>query len=209
MRTKTNTEIPEHIAIKKLPTIIPPSYINEGFSSAIYRQKKRYNRSLHKAQKAKARFKKNEQLAKVKKIALKKWEKTLPFEVVFDLNLNTGGMFTYSEMAKIYYGLKNVNTEKRFLMELEKFNVGGYTRNLPMYNRYFPDFVWKAEKLIVEIDGPSHLEPHRISKDQEKDQFLAAQGWKVIRLIVPYDKERLKDVLEEVKSYLSNKQLSL
>ena len=45
---------------------------------------------------------------------------------------------------------------------------------------YIADFVCIERKLIVELDGGQHAE--RKTYDEKRDAFLAAQGFRVIRI---------------------------
>ncbi len=48
---------------------------------------------------------------------------------------------------------------------------------------YFPDFLWRAAKVIIEIDGASHRSPERRRDDFFKDQTCRRFGFKVIRIL--------------------------
>jgi very-short-patch-repair endonuclease len=44
------------------------------------------------------------------------------------------------------------------------------------------DFVWRAERLIVETDGRrTHLTPLAFQADRTRDQLLSAAGWRILR----------------------------
>ena len=46
-----------------------------------------------------------------------------------------------------------------------------------------PDFVWRARRLVVEVDGAgTHLTRHAFEADRRRDQRLTAAGWRVIRV---------------------------
>jgi very-short-patch-repair endonuclease len=47
-------------------------------------------------------------------------------------------------------------------------------------NRYFADFAFIDQRVILEIDGKQHLE--RREKDRQKDETLIKNGWNVIRI---------------------------
>lgn len=44
-----------------------------------------------------------------------------------------------------------------------------------------PDFVFHAQRLIIEIDGPGHTKPGRLRLDAAADARLRAAGWRVVR----------------------------
>ena len=46
---------------------------------------------------------------------------------------------------------------------------------------YLCDFVSHPLGLVVELDGAQHYTPHQLAKDAARDQWLAAQGFCVLR----------------------------
>ena len=61
------------------------------------------------------------------------------------------------------------------------------------------DFVWRAERLVVETDGrAAHLTPTAFERDRARDAELTAKGWRVVRFTqrhVVREKRRVVDVL--------------
>ncbi|HEU0237900.1 MAG TPA: DUF559 domain-containing protein [Micromonosporaceae bacterium] len=43
------------------------------------------------------------------------------------------------------------------------------------------DLLWEAEKCVIEIDGPEHLEPLRYEADRRRDRLLQRNGYVVVR----------------------------
>jgi very-short-patch-repair endonuclease len=56
----------------------------------------------------------------------------------------------------------------------------GFRRQTPI-GPYIVDFVCHAARLIVELDGESHDFAARQSRDEARDKWLKAQGFKVLR----------------------------
>ncbi len=48
--------------------------------------------------------------------------------------------------------------------------------------RYIVDFVCLERRLIVEVDGGHHTEDEQIACDALRDQWLAAEGYRVMRV---------------------------
>ncbi len=61
--------------------------------------------------------------------------------------------------------------------QLEGFK---FRRQTPI-GLYFADFCCLAEKLVIELDGQSHDE--RAQYDHERDEFLADNGYRTIRIL--------------------------
>src|ERR1700728_3792961 len=47
---------------------------------------------------------------------------------------------------------------------------------------FIVDFVCFDQRLIVEIDGPTHESAEQQAKDRERDTWLGAQGFRMLRL---------------------------
>jgi very-short-patch-repair endonuclease len=47
---------------------------------------------------------------------------------------------------------------------------------------FIVDFVCYEQRLIVEIDGPSHEDAEQQARDQERDIWLKGQGFRMLRL---------------------------
>jgi very-short-patch-repair endonuclease len=63
-----------------------------------------------------------------------------------------------------------------------------FLKNLPVtFNRqkvignYIIDFYCTSAKLVIEVDGSQHLEPENITKDADRDEYLANLGLVVKR----------------------------
>jgi very-short-patch-repair endonuclease len=57
--------------------------------------------------------------------------------------------------------------------------------NEPLFiagRRIVPDFLWPAERLVIEADGPHHDDPFERAADRERQRLLEAQGYRVIRV---------------------------
>ena len=61
--------------------------------------------------------------------------------------------------------------------QLNKFK---FSRQEPI-GPYIADFVCRAKKLIVEIDGVTHETAEELAHDAARTEFLVGQGYRVIR----------------------------
>lgn len=57
-----------------------------------------------------------------------------------------------------------------------------FPRQVEFGGRYYVDFCCHASCLVVEVDGESHFVGSAPSKDQARDAFLAAQGYRLLRV---------------------------
>jgi len=46
---------------------------------------------------------------------------------------------------------------------------------------YVADFVWLGGRLVIEVDGGQHNEPHGEAKDSVRTAWLRSQGFEVLR----------------------------
>lgn len=90
--------------------------------------------------------------------------------------------------------------EKVVMEILSELNFS-YLRELKV-GKWFIDFAFKDKMIALEIDGKQHTYPERMIKDQEKDSFLNAQGWKVHRIkwqiLTPEFRSSLKEEISNV-----------
>lgn len=75
------------------------------------------------------------------------------------------------------------DTERRFFPYLEAFCLErGFKLELDyQIGPYFPDFAIPSQKLIIEIDGPSHDRHSRMAKDIKRNSYIRKRGWVTLR----------------------------
>ena len=56
-----------------------------------------------------------------------------------------------------------------------------FRRQVPI-GRYFADFVCVSAKLIIELDGPPHNSAAQHVHDLNRDNWLRAHGWRILRM---------------------------
>ncbi len=91
--------------------------------------------------------------------------------------------------------------------ELRNRNIGGFKfrRQHPIAG-YIPDFVCLEKKLIIEIDGGYHNEVDQAAFDRAREQWLAEQGFTMIRFTNDAVNNSLNIVLKDIEQALLNKQ---
>lgn len=72
-------------------------------------------------------------------------------------------------------------SEVKIATTFDKAGISGFVQNGPLMNRWFGDFVFYEQKVVVEYDGAHHKEPDQKAKDEFKDWALALMGYQVIR----------------------------
>jgi hypothetical protein len=75
--------------------------------------------------------------------------------------------------------------------------------NVPLLG-YEVDFLWEAEKFIVEADGGDHLTPRQRDKDNERDIAFGRAGF-LVRRYSSTAMKRERAVAEEVRSILQER----
>jgi len=72
--------------------------------------------------------------------------------------------------------------EKAFLRLIRDAHLPVPETNVP-FGPYVPDFMWRRERLIVELDSPTfHGGPGAFQNDREKDLFFRDAGFDAMRL---------------------------
>ena len=59
--------------------------------------------------------------------------------------------------------------------------MGEHFRRQHIILDYIPDFVCLSKQLIIEIDGGYHLEGEQPKRDEEREEELMSQGFRVLR----------------------------
>ncbi|MBX6385013.1 MAG: DUF559 domain-containing protein [Microbispora sp.] len=72
----------------------------------------------------------------------------------------------------------------------------------PLTNPIRVDLLWRAERCVVEIDGPEHLAPLRRAADRQRDLRLRRDGYAVLRFTNEQVLERIGTVLAELERFL-------
>lgn len=88
-----------------------------------------------------------------------------------------GGWDQYGKYMKLYAGTK---AEEHFEKALATCGVP-YRWQMPL-GRYVLDFALPRDRVVIEVDGDSHLRPEQIAKDAERTAWLEARGWRVVRV---------------------------
>ena len=76
---------------------------------------------------------------------------------------------------------KNMTWEEKYLWYdfLKKLNV--VVNRQKVIDKYIVDFCIPSAKMIIELDGSQHYEPDSKAYDKQRDAFLNAQGYTVLR----------------------------
>lgn len=94
---------------------------------------------------------------------------------------------------------KNFPSERWFERLLFEHQIGGYQRNPALIERYFGDFVWFETRIIVEIDGISHL--GKENYDAKRDEALRSAGYSVHRIKYG-DRDAAVEIIRTIKILL-------
>ena len=75
-------------------------------------------------------------------------------------------------------------------------------RQVP-FDRYIVDFLCEEKKLIIELDGSQHFEPEGRKRDQERDAYLRARGYEVLRFdnwdMLKYPDEVITEIMSHLR----------
>ncbi len=91
---------------------------------------------------------------------------------------------------------------ERRLWEVLRKRKLGIRRQAPM-GPYVVDFVCHAARLVIEIDGYYHGSDDARRKDAERDAWLRARGYRVIRFPEKEVRERLPEIAERIAAEAS------
>ena len=90
--------------------------------------------------------------------------------------------------------------ERKLWGELREFRrwYGVHVRRQAPIGVYAADFLIHEKKLVIEIDGEHHLEPARQKRDRERDEWLAKQGYTVLRFNTGELSDSFDGCIEEI-----------
>jgi len=73
--------------------------------------------------------------------------------------------------------------ERKLWSELREFRrlYGIHIRKQTPIGPFVADFAIHEHKLIIEVDGEHHFTPDGIARDRLRDNWLASQGYRVLR----------------------------
>ena len=92
-------------------------------------------------------------------------------------------------------------------MELRRHGTGrSRWRRQHVIGRFIVDFVHLRAQVVVEVDGPYHLEPEMIDADRDRDETLTLQGWLVLRFtngqVLDDTTEVASEIMQQVRQRL-------
>ena len=76
-------------------------------------------------------------------------------------------------------------------------------------NRFIIDFYCAQAKLLIEVDGPSHLEPDQQEYDKLRTEYLEELGYKVIRFSNDDVKFNIESVTGEIMRVVESRIMEL
>jgi very-short-patch-repair endonuclease len=101
--------------------------------------------------------------------------------------------------------LRNESTpaEKRLWHFLRAQKLRGYKfRRQAAIGAYVVDFVCFSAKLVVELDGPQHLEPDAVDHDIRRTNWLSARGFHILRFRNQERDENIHAVVDAIAGAL-------
>jgi very-short-patch-repair endonuclease len=97
---------------------------------------------------------------------------------------------------------RRTETEKRFWDRLRLYKIDGLQfRQQHPIGPYIVDFCCHRVRLVIEIDGAIHEQQREY--DAERDEYLAARGYRVVRFSADRVIHDLDNVLVEIRAACS------
>ena len=117
-------------------------------------------------------------------------------------------MYRDTEQRDFARQLRNQATEpeKRLWWFLRAEKLGCKFRRQAAIGPYIVDFVCFAQRLVVELDGPQHLEADARAHDAHRTEWLAERGFRVLRFRNHEVDEDVQDVVRRIVEVLKSGQ---
>jgi very-short-patch-repair endonuclease len=115
-------------------------------------------------------------------------------------------MYRDDEQRDFARALRNQSTdaEKRLWHFLRAEKLGGHKfRRQAAIGSYVVDFVCFSARLIVELDGPQHLEPDAARHDERRAIWLSSRGFRVLRFRNQELDENIHGVVDAIAGALA------
>jgi len=91
--------------------------------------------------------------------------------------------------------------ERRLWQHIRSNKLGVKVRRQHIIAPYIVDFYIPSVKLVIELDGSSHN--NKQEYDEQRTARLVEFGYRVIRFDNTLVRDKIDDVLEEIRSYIS------
>jgi len=90
--------------------------------------------------------------------------------------------------------------ERRLWDELRQFRrwYGIHVRRQAPIGGYVADFAVHERRIVIEVDGEHHFEPGRRVRDRNRDEWLAGQGYTVLRFSTGELSDSFDGCVEEI-----------
>jgi very-short-patch-repair endonuclease len=119
-------------------------------------------------------------------------------------------MYRDTEQRNFARQLRNQATEpeKRLWWFLRSEQLGCKFRRQAAIGPYIVDFVCFSRNLIVELDGPQHLEANARGHDTNRTAWLSSRGFRVIRFRNHELDEGIQLVVESIRQALVDSEIA-
>ena len=90
-------------------------------------------------------------------------------------------------------------TEAKVWQAVRRRQLGFKIRRQHPIGRFIVDFHCAEAKLVIEIDGDSHVPPDQTDYDTERTRWLEERGYRVIRFAAQQVEDDLAGVVEAIR----------
>jgi very-short-patch-repair endonuclease len=90
------------------------------------------------------------------------------------------------------------NAERKLWSKLRSKQLGVKFRRQVPFGKYIADFMSLEVRLVVELDGYQHYMEEGIEKDKKRNEYFAAEGFKVLRFNNTEISENIDGVVESI-----------
>jgi very-short-patch-repair endonuclease len=93
----------------------------------------------------------------------------------------------------------STGVEQRLWDRLRTKQLGVKFRRQHPIGPYIADFACCSAKLVVELDGDTHIEAY----DARRDQWMEGNGWRVMRIVLQEMDEDIEGVVDTIRLELA------
>jgi very-short-patch-repair endonuclease len=116
-------------------------------------------------------------------------------------------MYQNRDQRDVARSLRNVpiGAEKELWRHLRAGQLAGHKfRRQAALGPYIVDFICLAQRLVVELDGPQHLDQEAVEYDARRTEWLMERGYRVIRFRNHEVDEDVRLVVDKIRESLTS-----
>jgi very-short-patch-repair endonuclease len=112
---------------------------------------------------------------------LRSWHPVLPLQGEGECGVAWSASMANERARELRKGMSDAERKLWRVLRGKQIDGVRFRRQHPL-GRYIVDFVCLERRLVIEVDGGQHTEDDHVASDTARDRWLAAEGYRVMRV---------------------------